>query len=59
MFESILETLINKLLGHYIQGLTSKDLNVSIWSGDVVLRDLKLKPDICHQFGLPLELVCG
>ena len=46
MFEFLLETVINKTLGTYIQDLDSKDLNVSIWSGDIKLTNVKLRTDI-------------
>jgi hypothetical protein len=46
-------------LGKYIQDLDSKDLNVSLWNGDIKLNNVKLRTDIFQQFKLPLGLVCG
>lgn len=40
MFESLLETQINKYLGEFVEGINSDLLNVSIWGGDIVLQDL-------------------
>jgi vacuolar protein sorting-associated protein 13A/C len=59
MFEGLLESVLNKVLGQYIQGLNKNDLSVSVWSGDVHLTNVKLKPDIFQQFKLPLELIYG
>ena len=35
MFESILEGLLNKYLGEYVDGLSRDDLSLSIWGGDI------------------------
>jgi vacuolar protein sorting-associated protein 13A/C len=59
MFESVLESVLNQILGKYIEGLTAADLNVSIWNGDVKLQNVRLRADIFKQFKLPLELVFG
>jgi hypothetical protein len=50
---------LEKTLGQYIQGLNPKDLEVSVWSGDVELNNVKVKKDIFQTFGLPLELIYG
>ena len=59
MFESILEGVLNKYLGPYVQGLSSDDLNVSIWHGDIELNDVELKKDIFTTLQKPMELVYG
>jgi vacuolar protein sorting-associated protein 13A/C len=59
MFEGLLESVLNRVLGQYIQGLNRNDLSVSVWSGDVHLTNVKLKPDIFQQFKLPLKLIYG
>ena len=59
MFESILEGLLNKYLGEYVEGLSREDLNVSIWGGDIELNDVKLKKDLFQKFKLPLALIYG
>ena len=46
MFEGLLESILNKVLGQYIQGLNKKDLSISVWSGDVQLSNVKLRADI-------------
>lgn len=59
MFESILESLLNKYLSEYVTGLSRQDLSVSIWGGDIVLHDIMFKKDIFTKFKLPLELIYG
>jgi vacuolar protein sorting-associated protein 13A/C len=59
MFESLLNSILEKTLGQYIEGLKKEDLEVSVWSGDVELNNVKIKKDIFQTFGLPLELIYG
>jgi len=59
MFESLLESVLNKYLGEYVEGLSPKALSVSIWGGDIKLDNVMLKKDIFAKFKLPLELVFG
>jgi vacuolar protein sorting-associated protein 13A/C len=46
MFESLLGSVLDQVLGKYIQDLNSSDLNVSIWSGALKLQNIKLRSDI-------------
>ena len=59
MFESILESVLNKYLGEYVEGLSRDDLSVSIWGGDIELHDIVLRKDIFKKFKMPLELIYG
>jgi len=59
MFEGLLESILNNILGKYIEGLNKNDLQLSIWSGKVELQNIKLRQDLFQQFKLPLELVFG
>lgn len=59
MFESIVATLLNRLLGSYIENFDSKQLNIGIWSGDVRLKNLKLKKESLDKFKLPLDVKFG
>jgi len=43
MLESIVSALLEKYLGDYVEGLQTENLKLSIFSGDVVLENLKLK----------------
>lgn len=50
MFEGVVATLLNRYLGKYIQDLDTENLNVGIFSGDVQLTELKLKPEALVSF---------
>lgn len=50
--------LIN-ILGDYIEGIDNKNLSVSILSGEVDLKNISLKDDICDKLNLPFVLVLG
>lgn len=56
MFESILERILQKILGEYLDGFNSSNLNVGILSGEVVIQNVKLKRSALLKLGLPIEL---
>lgn len=45
MLEGAVARLLNQLLGKYVIDLDTENLNVGIFSGQVQLTDLKLKPE--------------
>ena len=47
MFEDIVSNLLSNYLGDYLEGLTKDDLNISLWKGDLELRNLVC---ICFDF---------
>jgi hypothetical protein len=47
MFQRILESILKRYIGEYVEDADNLNLNTSITSGEVNLRDLKLKQDIC------------
>lgn len=59
MFEWILESVLNKVLGQFIQDLDKNALSVSVWSGNISLKNVRLKNDLFQQFKLPLQMVFG
>lgn len=40
MFEDLVSSLLSKYLGDYLEGLSKKDLKLSLWKGDVELKNL-------------------
>ena len=40
MLEDVLNSVIAKFLGEYIKDINKKDLKVSMWKGDVKLKNL-------------------
>ncbi|KAG8227036.1 hypothetical protein J437_LFUL013823 [Ladona fulva] len=59
MFEGIFATYLNRYLGKYIQDLDTENLNVGIFNGTVLLRDLKFKPEALYELDLPIEVKVG
>ncbi|SCU93408.1 LADA_0G02938g1_1 [Lachancea dasiensis] len=59
MLESIAAGLLNRFLGAYVENFDSKQLNVGIWSGDVKLRNLKLKKESLDALDLPIDVQFG
>lgn len=56
MFESILERVLSKILGEFIEGFNASNLNVGVWSGDVEISQVSLKRDIIDMLELPLQI---
>ncbi|KAI8911617.1 hypothetical protein EDD86DRAFT_202866 [Gorgonomyces haynaldii] len=59
MFESIVSLVVNQILGEYISNLETNQLELGIWSGDVVLHNLKLKKDIFSKMRIPVDIQEG
>ncbi|XP_050428442.1 intermembrane lipid transfer protein VPS13A-like isoform X2 [Adelges cooleyi] len=59
MFEGIVASLLNRYLGKYIEDLDLENLNVGIFSGNVLLSNLKLKTEALYELGFPIEVKAG
>ncbi|XP_034828930.1 intermembrane lipid transfer protein VPS13A-like isoform X1 [Maniola hyperantus] len=59
MFEGAVAGILNRLLGKYVQDLDTENLNVGIFSGNVNLADLKLKPEALYELDLPIDVKIG
>ncbi|CEP23102.1 Vacuolar protein sorting-associated protein 13 AltName: Full=Suppression of the onset of impotence protein 1; AltName: Full=Vacuolar protein-targeting protein 2 [Cyberlindnera jadinii] len=59
MLESLVASILNRFLGSYVENFDPKQLNIGIWSGDVKLRDLRLKKETLDKFELPLDVHFG
>ena len=51
--------VLNKVLGDWIADLDANNLNLSVFSGEILLQDLSLKPEAFNNLGLPFRLVHG
>ncbi len=56
MFESLLEQILQKFLGQFIQGLNSQNLKLGVWSGNVVIENVSIKPEVLEMFEIPIAL---
>ena len=59
MLEPVLLYYLNHYLGRYVEGLDRDSLRVSVWAGDVVLKDLKLRPEALQGLNLPITVRGG
>ena len=59
MFESLLANLLDKYASQYLEGIDSKSANLSIWKGDVSLRNLKVKTNAFDELKLPVTVRYG
>ncbi|XP_028786889.1 uncharacterized protein LOC114742843 [Neltuma alba] len=59
MFESHVLHLLRRYLGEYVHGLSTEALRISVWKGDVVLKDLKLKAEALNALKLPVTVKAG
>lgn len=59
MLEPVLAYYLNQYLGKYVTGLDAQSLRVSVWRGDVVLRDLKLRQEALEALKLPITVRHG
>lgn len=59
MFEGAVAGILNRLLGKYVQDLDTENLNVGIFSGNVNLTDLKLKPEaLVRDLFVDVNYIC-
>ncbi|KAG0559465.1 hypothetical protein KC19_10G107200 [Ceratodon purpureus] len=59
MFEAHVLHLLRLYLGEYVRGLSVEALKISVWQGDVVLRDLQLKAEALNALNLPITVKAG
>ncbi|KAK2971031.1 hypothetical protein RJ640_025805, partial [Escallonia rubra] len=51
--------LLRRYLGEYVHGLSAEALRISVWKGDVVLKDLNLKAEALNSLKLPVTVKAG
>ena len=55
--ESVVASVLNALLGQYVDGLNN--LNLSVTSGDIVLKNLAIKKEALQDLKLPIYVKSG
>jgi vacuolar protein sorting-associated protein 13A/C len=57
---SVLTAIFNKYLGPYVENLDGSQLRLSLFTGNVTLKDLAIKPDALYSLlDLPIRVVAG
>ncbi len=59
MFEQRVLYYLQSYLGKYVAGLDPASLRISVLAGDVVLRNLQLKPEALSKLNLPITVKAG
>lgn len=59
MFEAQVAYYLNKYLGQFLTGLDAESLRISVWKGDVELRNLGLRPEALQGLDLPITVKSG
>lgn len=59
MFEAQAAYYLNKYLGKYVDGVDPKSLRISVWEGDVVLQNLRVRPEALEELNLPITVKAG
>lgn len=59
MLESLVVSILNKFLSDFIENLDSDQLDISLFSGDVLLENLTVKRTILDNMPLPFKLHFG
>ncbi|CAF4497379.1 unnamed protein product [Rotaria socialis] len=59
VFEKLVVHLLEKYLSEYIENFDSKKLKIDVWSGNVVLENVYLKPNALADLDLPLTIIVG
>lgn len=56
---SLATKILSRYLGDYVEGLDSKNLEISLLSGSVELKNLKLKASTLEKLDLPITVKEG
>lgn len=59
VLESVVSALLSKYLGDYVDGLSTENLSLGIFSGEVVLENLALKRSALAGLHLPVTVKAG
>ena len=59
MFEGVIVGVLNQFLGQFLDGFTSTDLKLNVWSGNVDLHNVRIKSSGLDFLQLPIEIKSG
>ena len=63
MWESYVHGILNAVLGGYVKDFDPEALKVSVWNGDITIRNLSLIPSVFdslfYENNLPFRLQSG
>ncbi|OQR95897.1 vacuolar protein sorting-associated protein [Thraustotheca clavata] len=59
MAKAVISSILQSQLGKYVDGLAPESLQVGLWSGELLLTNLKLKPLALAELNLPIKVLHG
>ncbi|CAL1615509.1 unnamed protein product [Knipowitschia caucasica] len=59
VFENIVVDVLNRFLGDYVVNLDSSQLQLGIWGGDAILKNLEIKENALSQLDIPFKVKAG
>ena len=59
MFEALITKVLNKVLGDFIENIDSRQLDISLFKGNINLTNMKLRPDLFDSLPVPFALDYG
>ena len=57
MAKRIITTILQNYCGRYIDGISPDNIEASVWSGEVSLKNLRIKPKALDFLELPIPVV--
>ncbi len=59
VFEALLEKILSRVVGQYVEGISKDQMKVGIFSGNVDIQNLTIKKSVISQLNVPFELKFG
>ncbi|EGG20936.1 vacuolar protein sorting-associated protein 13 family protein [Cavenderia fasciculata] len=59
VFEGVIAEVIDRFLGSFLQEVTKKQLKIGLFGGNVVLKNIEVKPEAFRAFDLPIQVNRG
>ena len=56
MFEALLEKILLSHFGRFLSGLDRANIHLGVWSGNLIIENVSLKPEVIEMLELPLQL---
>src|SRR5690242_5356103 len=59
MFEGLLERVLVRIFGNYVEEFNPSSLHLSVWNGNVELSNVRLKASLFDSIQAPFHFHCG
>ena len=57
MLQNFIEKFLIEKVGKFVEGFTKENLDLGLWGGSIVLKNLKLKPELLLRPAIPFRLI--